>query len=88
MASTASSSAPVSNLLNPLDLPPISTLGKSLIVTEDVMKYNYCLLKLRSEKMVDFKSLRANDFDIEDLFIKQGWNRYFDMLNGPIYTTM
>ncbi|MCI97643.1 hypothetical protein A2U01_0118944, partial [Trifolium medium] len=39
MASIASSSAPDGNPLNPLDLPPIATLGKSLIVTEDVMKY-------------------------------------------------
>ncbi|MCI40509.1 cullin-like protein, partial [Trifolium medium] len=38
--------------------------------------------------MVDFESLRVNDFDIEELFIKQGWKRYFDMLNGPIYTGM
>ncbi|MCI84300.1 hypothetical protein A2U01_0105577, partial [Trifolium medium] len=54
MASIASSSATDVNPLNPLDLPPIATLGKSLIVAKDVMKYNYCLLKLRSEKMVDF----------------------------------
>ncbi|MCI83121.1 hypothetical protein A2U01_0104396, partial [Trifolium medium] len=62
MASIASSSGTEVNPLNPLDLSPIATLGKSLIVTKDVMKYNYCLLKLRSEKMVDFESLKANDF--------------------------
>ncbi|MCI85099.1 hypothetical protein A2U01_0106378, partial [Trifolium medium] len=62
----ATSSAPVvNNPLNPLNLPPIATFGKSLIVTEDVMKYNFGLLKLRPEKMVDFESLKANDFDIE-----------------------
>ncbi|MCI41278.1 cullin-like protein, partial [Trifolium medium] len=38
--------------------------------------------------MVDFESLRVNDFDIEDVFIKQGWKRYFDMLNGPIYSRL
>ncbi|MCI15856.1 hypothetical protein A2U01_0036995, partial [Trifolium medium] len=38
--------------------------------------------------MVDFESLRVNDFDVEDLFIKQGWKRYFDMLNGPIYSRL
>ncbi|MCI88738.1 hypothetical protein A2U01_0110025, partial [Trifolium medium] len=53
------------NPSNPLDLPPIATLRKSLIVTKDVMKYNYCLLKLRSEKTVDFDSLKANEFDVE-----------------------
>ncbi|MCI86525.1 hypothetical protein A2U01_0107806, partial [Trifolium medium] len=58
MASKASSSAPAVNPLNPLDLPPIATLGKSLIITGDVMKYNLCLLKLRPEKMVDFESLK------------------------------
>ncbi|MCI68374.1 cullin-like protein, partial [Trifolium medium] len=52
------------------------------------MKFNFGLLKLRPEKMVDFESLKVNEFDIEGLFIKQGWKRYFDMLNGPIYTRM
>ncbi|MCI53118.1 hypothetical protein A2U01_0074364, partial [Trifolium medium] len=66
-----SSSAPVDNPLNPLDLPPIATLGKSLIVSGDVMNFNFVTLKLRPENMVDFESLRVNDFDIEDLFIKQ-----------------
>ncbi|MCI33644.1 cullin-like protein, partial [Trifolium medium] len=38
--------------------------------------------------MVDFESFKVNDFDIEDLFVKQGWKRYFDMLNGPIYSRL
>ncbi|MCI68401.1 hypothetical protein A2U01_0089662, partial [Trifolium medium] len=48
----ASSSAPVVNHpLNPLNLPPIATIGKSLIVAGDTMKFNFGLLKLRPEKM-------------------------------------
>ncbi|MCI71054.1 hypothetical protein A2U01_0092317 [Trifolium medium] len=54
MASKASSSATAVNPLNPLDLPPIATLGKSLIISGDVMKFNFCLLKLRSEHLSFF----------------------------------
>ncbi|MCI44110.1 hypothetical protein A2U01_0065349, partial [Trifolium medium] len=70
-----SSSTPATQLnpLNPLDLPPIATLGKSLIVTGDVMNFNFCTLKIHPERMVDFESFKVNDFDIEDLFVKQGW---------------
>ncbi|MCI39029.1 hypothetical protein A2U01_0060258, partial [Trifolium medium] len=75
----ASTSAPVVNHpLNPLYLPPIVTIGKSLIIAGDTMKFNFGLIKLHPEKMVDFESLKVNDFEIEDLFIKQGWKRYFD----------
>ncbi|MCI32495.1 cullin-like protein, partial [Trifolium medium] len=52
------------------------------------MKFNYELLKIHPEKMVDFESLKINGFDVEEMFIKQGWKRYFDMLNGPIYTRL
>ncbi|MCI41303.1 cullin-like protein, partial [Trifolium medium] len=52
------------------------------------MTFNFGLLKLRPEKMVDFESLRVNEFEIEDLFVKQGWKRYFDMLNGLIYSRL
>ncbi|MCI80065.1 hypothetical protein A2U01_0101336, partial [Trifolium medium] len=59
MASIATSSAPVdTNPLNPLNLPPIASIGKSLIVTGDKMKFNFGLLKLRPEKMVDFEGLK------------------------------
>ncbi|MCI71041.1 hypothetical protein A2U01_0092304, partial [Trifolium medium] len=37
------------------------------------MKFNFSLLKLHPEKMVDFESLRVNGFGIEDLFVTQGW---------------
>ncbi|PNX65300.1 cullin-like protein [Trifolium pratense] len=29
--------------------------------------------------------MKANNFDVEPYFLNQGWKRYFDMLNGPIY---
>ncbi|MCI63523.1 hypothetical protein A2U01_0084780, partial [Trifolium medium] len=35
---TSSSTPVVSNPLNPLNLPPIATIGRSLIVTGDKMK--------------------------------------------------
>ncbi|MCI70072.1 cullin-like protein, partial [Trifolium medium] len=37
------------------------------------------------EQPVDFEALNANDFDVEKLFKDQGWIKYFDMLNGPVY---
>ncbi|MCI45876.1 hypothetical protein A2U01_0067115, partial [Trifolium medium] len=61
---------------------------RSLICSGDTMKFNIGLIKIHPEKMVDFESLKVNDFGIEELFINQGWKRYFDMLNGPIYTNM
>ncbi|PNX69079.1 hypothetical protein L195_g064271, partial [Trifolium pratense] len=35
--------------------------------------------------MVDFVSLKENGYDVKPYFSAQGWNKYFDMLNGPIY---
>ncbi|PNX66664.1 cullin-like protein, partial [Trifolium pratense] len=49
------------------------------------MKFQESLLTLLPEKMVDFNSLKVNGYDVEPYFASQGWNRYFEMLNGPIY---
>ncbi|MCI52957.1 hypothetical protein A2U01_0074203, partial [Trifolium medium] len=38
--------------------------------------------------MVDFESLKINGFEFEEMFSAQGWNMYFEMLNGPIYIGM
>ncbi|MCI47991.1 hypothetical protein A2U01_0069234, partial [Trifolium medium] len=73
MASASSSAPVVQNPLNPMDLPPIASVGKSLIFTGDVMKFNINLLKFCYDKMVDFESLKANGFDVEELFTNQGW---------------
>ncbi|MCI45035.1 hypothetical protein A2U01_0066274, partial [Trifolium medium] len=54
-----STSAPViQNPLNPLNLPTIATVGKSLICSGDTMKFNIGIIKLHPEKMVDFESLK------------------------------
>ncbi|MCI01764.1 hypothetical protein A2U01_0022792 [Trifolium medium] len=82
------STSSVQNPLNPLGLPHIVTLGKSLLLTGNVMQFNETLLKLCYDKMVDFESLKANDFDVEQLFLNQGWKRYFEMLNDPIFTKL
>ncbi|PNX54569.1 cullin-like protein [Trifolium pratense] len=68
---------------NPLGIPPY--LRKDLEYTGNEMEFQESLLSLVSEKMVDFEGLKANNFDVEPYFIKQGWKRYFEMLNGPIY---
>ncbi|MCI56049.1 hypothetical protein A2U01_0077300, partial [Trifolium medium] len=47
-----SSSVHDENPLNPLDLPPIATLGRSLILAGNTMKFNYELLKIHPEKMI------------------------------------
>ncbi|MCH80290.1 hypothetical protein A2U01_0001056 [Trifolium medium] len=78
----------VQNSLNPLDLPPIVTVGGPLKVTGNVMNFSKGHLKFWYERIVDFESLKANDFDVEGLFVNQGWKRYFEMLNGPIYTRL
>ncbi|XP_045791712.1 uncharacterized protein LOC123886441 [Trifolium pratense] len=68
---------------NPIVIPPY--LGKNMEYTGNEMEFQESLLTLVSEKMVDFNSLKANNFDMEPYFAHQGWNRYFEMLNGPIY---
>ncbi|MCH82653.1 hypothetical protein A2U01_0003464, partial [Trifolium medium] len=84
---SASSSA-VQNPLNPLGLPQIISIGKSFLVTGDVMQFDPSLLKFCYDKMVDFESLKVNGFDVEELFLNQGWKRYFEMLNSPIFTKL
>jgi hypothetical protein len=45
-------------------------------------------LRLVMEQPVDFESLKANKFDLKELFEQQGWMNYFEMLNGDIYPTL
>ncbi|MCH92401.1 F-box/kelch-repeat protein, partial [Trifolium medium] len=84
----ACSSSQVQNPLNPLNLPQIVTIGKTLIVTGNVMEFGEDLLKFCYDRPVDFESLKVNDFDVEELFLNQGWKRYFEVLNGPIFTNL
>ncbi|XP_045791776.1 uncharacterized protein LOC123886505 [Trifolium pratense] len=68
---------------NPIVIPPY--LCKNMAYTGKEMEFQESLLTLVPEKMVDFNSLKANNYDMEPYFTYQGWNRYFEMLNGPIY---
>ncbi|MCH86263.1 hypothetical protein A2U01_0007117 [Trifolium medium] len=52
------------------------------------MNFSSNLLELSIEKVVDFESLKINDFDLEHYFVNQGWRSYFDMLNGKVYTSV
>ncbi|MCH92626.1 hypothetical protein A2U01_0013566, partial [Trifolium medium] len=52
---------------------------------KNIMNFYECKLKLSCEKMVDFDSLKVNGIDIEEYFMDHGWEKYFKLLNGPIY---
>ncbi|PNX63909.1 cullin-like protein, partial [Trifolium pratense] len=75
MAGTSSSSSP--------KIPPF--MFKNLQIVGNEMEFPESELTFLSEKMVDFDSLQANGFDVKQYFSSQGWDKYFDMLNGPIY---
>ncbi|KAK2450473.1 hypothetical protein QL285_009588 [Trifolium repens] len=56
---------------------------------KDQRVYKYEDLQLAVEKPVDFESLRVNGFpEARELFEKQDFMYYFDILNGPIYTEL
>ncbi|PNX98634.1 hypothetical protein L195_g021885 [Trifolium pratense] len=64
-------------------IPPF--MFKNLQLVGNEMEFPESELIFLSEKMVDFDSLQANGFDVKQYFSTQGWDKYFDMLNGPIY---
>ncbi|PNY02011.1 envelope-like protein, partial [Trifolium pratense] len=64
-------------------IPPFMFRNLQLVGNE--MEFPESELIFLSEKMVDFDSLQANGFDVKKYFSTQGWDKYFDMLNGPIY---
>ncbi|PNX56869.1 cullin-like protein, partial [Trifolium pratense] len=76
-ASTSTSTNPITKI------PPF--IFKNLEIVGNEMEFSESLLTLLPEKMVDFESLKANGFDVKPYFIAQGWDKYFEMLNGPIY---
>ncbi|MCI12568.1 hypothetical protein A2U01_0033673 [Trifolium medium] len=41
--------------------------------------------ELVMEQPVDFEALKVNGFEVEQFFEDQGWSKYFEMLNGPVY---
>ncbi|CAJ2634777.1 unnamed protein product [Trifolium pratense] len=64
-------------------IPPF--MFRHLQIVGNEMKFPESQLTLLPEKMVDFESLKENGYDVKSYFSAQGWNKYFDMLNGPIY---
>ncbi|PNX99121.1 hypothetical protein L195_g022384 [Trifolium pratense] len=75
MAGTSSSSTP--------KIPPF--MLRNLQIVGNEMEFPESSLNFLSEKIIDFESLSANGFDVKQYFSSQGWDKYFDMLNGPIY---
>ncbi|CAJ2647315.1 unnamed protein product [Trifolium pratense] len=76
MASSSSSSSATK-------IPPF--MFKHLQIVGNEMEFPESELTLLPEKMVDFACLKDNGFDVKPYFTAQGWDKYFDMLNGPIY---
>ncbi|CAJ2657512.1 unnamed protein product [Trifolium pratense] len=64
-------------------IPPF--MFRHLQIVGNEMEFPESQLTLLPEKMVDFDSLKENGYDVKPYFSAQGWNKYFDMLNGPIY---
>ncbi|MCI23193.1 hypothetical protein A2U01_0044371, partial [Trifolium medium] len=58
---------------------------KNLQIVGNEMEFPESELIFLSEKMIDFDSIKANGFDVKHYFSAQGWDKYFSMLNGPIY---
>ncbi|XP_045798065.1 uncharacterized protein LOC123892318 [Trifolium pratense] len=67
-------------------IPPF--MFKNLQIVGNEMEFPESQLTLLPEKMTDFESLKANGFDVKPYFSAQGWDRYFEMLNGPIYPNL
>ncbi|MCI43007.1 hypothetical protein A2U01_0064244, partial [Trifolium medium] len=64
----------------------INTLSRASCFTKNkTINIDYDNFELVMEQPVDFEALKANDFDVEKFFKDQGWLKYFDMLNGPVY---
>jgi hypothetical protein len=87
MAAQPSSSQEITQEpFNPV-LPPVINLSSraTLVNPPNTMDCGRESFEFNTECMIDFESLRANGKDIAHLFMDQGWNNYFEMLNGWIY---
>ncbi|MCI29994.1 hypothetical protein A2U01_0051203, partial [Trifolium medium] len=67
------------------NLPLNSQSGASFFAKGKTMDINYNDFDLVIEQAVDFEALKVNGFDVEKFFIDQGWSKFFDLLNGPVY---
>ena len=65
-----------------------STHSEQYIVPERTTLILVESLEVLSELMVDFENLRENGFDLFPAVKFQGWESYFDRLNGPVFPHM
>ncbi|KAK2415865.1 hypothetical protein QL285_038311 [Trifolium repens] len=81
-----SSNEIVQRPFNPV-LPPVIDLKSQarLVVKENQTDAGPEAFEFVTEKFVDFKSLKANEIDVQGLFYDQQWKNYFEMLNGFVY---
>ncbi|MCH95759.1 hypothetical protein A2U01_0016741 [Trifolium medium] len=84
MASSSSHATQVQSTQN--DVSSIILLGEDLKPAGKFMSLTANQLVLLEDKPVDFENLKLNGFDIEPLIEAQGWKKYFDILNGPVYS--
>ncbi|MCI15179.1 hypothetical protein A2U01_0036315, partial [Trifolium medium] len=49
------------------------------------MNIDYNAFELVIEQPVDFEALKVNGYEVDEYFTKQGWSKYFEILNGPVY---
>ncbi|GAU18546.1 hypothetical protein TSUD_325360 [Trifolium subterraneum] len=67
---------------------PINIYAEDSYLKDATMDLHFEDIKLVMEKPVDFEALRVNGHDYKKFFVEQGWEHYFDMLNGPIYSNL
>ncbi|MCH85831.1 hypothetical protein A2U01_0006683, partial [Trifolium medium] len=68
---------------------PINTISKKSCFTKNkTINIDYDDFELVMEQPVDFEALKANGYDVKEFFKNQGWLKYFDMLNGPVYPVL
>ena len=73
-----------SSAINPLKIDSM----QSLKIKPKTSSLNQDDLKLLIEQIVDFESFEANDCKLKKYFESQGWMNYFNLLNGPTYSTL
>ncbi|MCI32624.1 hypothetical protein A2U01_0053838, partial [Trifolium medium] len=82
----ASSSNPVQPQNQQDVVSSIIKTGEELKPAGKYMNFLKEKLYLLEDRPVDFDNFKVNGFDIEPLINAQGWKKYFEILNGPIYS--
>jgi hypothetical protein len=62
----------------PIDIYAIDSLLKAPSINLNLEDAQFVM-----EKSVDFEALSVNGDNYKELFVEQGWENYFTMLNGP-----